>query len=90
MQHSVRAYGRLDEVIVMYLRLRELRKDKALSQRKLAEILGMSQGQYSKYETGENVPTEMLVKLADFYQTSMDYILERTNNPTPPKPAGRI
>ena len=74
----------------MYSRLRDLRKDKDLSQRKLAEILGMSQGGYARYEKGENVPLDVLVKLADFYQTSVDYILGRTNNPMPPKPARRL
>lgn len=73
----------------MYPRLRHLREDKDLSQVKIAEIIGMSQTGYSKYETGENdIPTQILIKLADFYQTSIDYILGRTDDPTPPKPAG--
>jgi transcriptional regulator with XRE-family HTH domain len=43
-------------------------------------MLGMSQTGYSKYETGENdIPTQVLIKLADFYQTSIDYLLGRTN-----------
>ena len=64
----------------MYKRIRELREDKDISQVKLAEILGMSQTGYSKYETGENdIPTHILIKLADFYETSIDYILGRTN-----------
>lgn len=69
----------------MYNRLRDLREDKDMNQTELAKILGMSQTGYSKYETGENdIPTEILIKLADFYDTSTDYILGRTNNPTPP------
>lgn len=45
-------------------------------------MLGMSQTGYSKYETGENdIPTQVLIKLADFYQTSIDYLLGRTNQP---------
>jgi len=64
----------------MYRRIRDLREDQDLTQRELAEILGMSQTGYSKYETGENdVPTHILIKLADFYKTSTDYILERTD-----------
>jgi transcriptional regulator with XRE-family HTH domain len=68
----------------MYSRLRDLREDKDLSQKELAQILGMSQTGYSKYETGENdVPTQILMKLADFYHTSVDYILGRTNQTKP-------
>lgn len=64
----------------MYQRIRDLREDLDLSQKKIAEILGMSQTGYSKYETGENdIPTHVLIKLADFYGTSVDYILGRTN-----------
>ena len=64
----------------MYPRIRELREDKDISQTKLAKILGMSQTGYSKYETGENdIPTTILIKLADFYETTVDYILGRTD-----------
>ena len=60
-------------------RLRELREDADLSQTKLAKIIGMSQTGYSKYETGENdIPTAVLLKLADMYGTSVDYLLGRT------------
>lgn len=63
----------------MYSRIRDLREDKDLTQKQLAEILGMSQTGYSKYETGENdIPTHILIKLADFYGTTTDYILGRT------------
>lgn len=64
----------------MYPRLRDLREDSDLTQKQLADILGMSQTGYSKYETGENdIPTHILIKLADFYHTSTDFILGRTN-----------
>lgn len=64
----------------MYPRLRDLREDKDLSQKQIAQLLDMSQTGYSKYETGENdIPTQILIKLADFYNTSVDYILGRTN-----------
>ena len=64
----------------MYKRIRDLREDRDLSQTEIGGILGMSQTGYSKYETGENdVPTSILIKLADFHETSVDYILGRTN-----------
>ena len=66
----------------MYSRLRGLREDKDMNQTQLAKILGMSQTGYSKYETGENdIPTAILIKLARFYNTSIDYLLGETNNP---------
>ena len=65
----------------MYKRLRDLREDKDLNQTQVAKFLGMSQTGYSKYETGENdMPTSILIKLADFYDVSIDYLLEQTNN----------
>lgn len=66
----------------MYRRLRDLREDKDMSQTQLAKILGMSQTGYSKYETGENdIPTTILIKLARFHNTSIDYLLGETENP---------
>ncbi len=57
-------------------RLRDLREDADLNQTQVARFLGMSQTGYSKYETGENdIPTQVLIKLAAFYKTSTDYIL---------------
>lgn len=65
----------------MYKRLRELREDNDLNQTQLAKKIGMSQTGYSKYETGENdVPTNILIKLARLYNTSIDYILGETDN----------
>ena len=67
----------------MYPRIKDLREDKDLNQTRVAKILGMSQTGYSKYETGENdIPTDILIKLARFYDTSIDYLLGETNNPT--------
>ena len=64
----------------MYRRLRDLREIHNLSQTKIAQMLGMSQTGYSKYETGENdIPTAVLIKLANFYQTTTDYLLGRTD-----------
>ena len=64
----------------MYQRIRDLREDRDLTQKKIADYLGMSQTGYSKYEVGENdIPTAILIKLADFYEVSVDYLLGRTN-----------
>lgn len=68
----------------MYKRIRDLREDHDLTQTQIAKILGMSQTGYSKYETGENdIPTAILIQLAEYYQTSVDYLLGRTNNKKP-------
>ena len=64
----------------MYQRIRDLREDHDLSQTEIAKMLNMSQSGYSKYETGENdIPTAVLITLAQFYQTSVDYLLGLTN-----------
>lgn len=65
---------------IMYLpRLRDLREDKDLKQKDIAEMLGIKQTVYSRYERGfQNLPLEFLVMLADFYDTTTDYILGRT------------
>ena len=64
----------------MYRRIRDLREDADLTQTQAAKHLGMSQTGYSKYETGENdVPTQILIRLADLYGTSVDYLLGRTD-----------
>lgn len=64
----------------MYQRIRDLREDRDLTQTQVARHLGMSQTGYSKYETGENdIPTAILIKLALFYNTSIDYLLGQTN-----------
>lgn len=68
----------------MYPRIRALREDRDLNQTKVAKMLGMSQTGYSKYETGENdIPTQVLIKLARFYQTSVDYLLGLTDTTKP-------
>ena len=64
----------------MYGRLRDLREDKDLNQTQVAKIIGMSQTGYSKYETGENdIPTAILIKLAEIYGVSIDYLLGVVN-----------
>ena len=70
----------------MYRRLRDFREDHDLTQTEIAKMLGMSQTGYSKYETGENdIPTDVLIKLAKFYNTSIDYLLGQTDNKRRPK-----
>lgn len=65
---------------MLYRRIRDLREDKALTQREVGEILMYSQRVYSNYERGElDIPTEILIKLADFHNVSVDYILNRTD-----------
>ena len=69
-----------------YRRLRELREDHDLTQSQLAARLGMKQPQYFRYEQGyRDLPTDILIRLADLYDTSADYLLERTNDPAPPR-----
>ena len=71
----------------MYSRIRDLREDAELSQVKMAKILGMSQTGYSKYETGENdIPTAILIALAQFHKTSVDYLVGLTGERAPYRP----
>lgn len=65
-----------------FQRLKDLREDKDLKQVQIAELLGIQQTVYSRYERGfQNIPIEHLIFLADFYDVSTDYILGRTDNP---------
>ena len=69
-----------------YKRLRDLREDNDMTQQQVAEYLKMKQPQYSRYEKGyRDIPSDVLIALADLYNTSTDYILERTNNLKPIK-----
>lgn len=69
-------------MIVVYPRIRDLREDHDLNQTEIAKYLGMSQTGYSKYEVGTNdIPTQILIKLARFYHVSVDYLLGETDNP---------
>ena len=73
------SYSRGD---MMYQRIRDLREDADLKQREVAEILNCSQRVYSNYELGQrDIPTDVLIRLANFYQVSTDYLLGLTNNP---------
>ncbi|MBS4960304.1 MAG: helix-turn-helix transcriptional regulator [Clostridiales bacterium] len=65
----------------MYDRIRALREDHDMTQKQMAKILNISQRAYSHYETGErSIPVEILSEIADFYKTSVDYLINRTNN----------
>ena len=75
----------------MYIRLRELREDNDLLQRDIAAYLQCTQVCYSRYESGQrDIPTETLIKLAKFYNTSVDYLLGITDEPTPYAKSTRI
>ena len=68
----------------MYQRIRDLREDRDLRQKDLAAYLNCSQVCYSHYEIGNrDIPTEVLILLARFYNTSTDYLLGLTDNPKP-------
>ena len=71
-------------VMNMNLRIRDLREDRDLKQRQIAEYLLCDQSLYSKYERGERpLPLDLAEKLADFYSVSVDYLLGRTDVKTP-------
>lgn len=65
-----------------YQRIRDLREDRDWTQTDIARKLNMTQAGYSKYERGErDIPTEILIKLAEIYNTSIDYLLGQTQDP---------
>lgn len=64
------------------MRLKDLREDNDVKQKELAEYLNIKQNTYSQYENGKReIPLDTLCKLADYYNTSIDYLIGRTNNP---------
>lgn len=68
----------------MFNRIKDLREDKDLFQKDLANVLNVTQAQYSRIETNENqLSYDGLIKLANFYNTSIDYILGITNEKKP-------
>ena len=70
--------------IFKYPRLRDLREDKNLTQKAVADYLMVKPNTYSRYETGaHNIPLDALGKLADFHNTSVDYLMGRTDDPKP-------
>jgi len=66
-----------------FKRLRDMREDHDLKQTKIAEMLGITQTVYSRYERGlRTIPIDLLIRLSEFYQVSCDYLLGLTDNPT--------
>ncbi len=66
----------------MFKRLRDMREDRDLTQAQMAALLNIHQTTYSDYELGNlNVPIEVFIKLADFYDTSIDFLAGVTDNP---------
>ena len=67
-----------------YERIRNLREEQDLTQAYIGKVLNVTQKSYSRYENGDRaIPIELLSKLADFYDTSVDYLINRTNIKTP-------
>ncbi len=67
---------------MQFKNLKSLREDKDIKQKEIAQYLNVSQNTYSQYETGViSLTAEVLIKLADYYGVSIDYLLDRTNNP---------
>ena len=67
---------------MQFKNLREIREDKDIKQKDIAKYLNVSQNTYSQYETGViSLTAEILIKLADYYNVSVDYLLDRTKNP---------
>ena len=65
-------------------RIRDMREDKDITQAKMAELLNVHQTTYSDYELGNlNIPVPILIKLADLFETSIDYLVERTDEIKP-------
>ncbi|MGN1342293.1 MAG: helix-turn-helix domain-containing protein [Bacilli bacterium] len=60
-------------------RIKSLREEKNITQEQISKILNVSQRTYSYYENGRDIPIEILIKLADFYKVSIDYLLNRTD-----------
>ena len=68
----------------MYPRIRDLREDRDLTQKQVGEAIGVSQRTYAYYESGQRmIPPQALSALAEFYHTSVDYLLGHTDQKTP-------
>ena len=67
---------------MQFKNLRGIREDRDIRQKEISQYLNVSQNTYSQYETGViSLTAEVLIKLADYYNVSIDYLLDRTNNP---------
>ena len=75
-------HNNYEVIIVQFRNLRGIREDRDIKQKDIAKYLSVSQNTYSQYETGViSLTAEILIKLADYYKVSIDYLLDRTNNP---------
>ena len=75
-------HNNYEVIIVQFKNLRGIREDKDIKQKDIAKYLNVSQNTYSQYETGViSLTAEVLIKLADYYNVSIDYLLDRTDNP---------
>ena len=75
-------HNNYEVIIVQFKNLRAIREDNDIKQKDIAKYLNVSQNTYSQYETGViSLTAEVLIKLADYYKVSIDYLLDRTNNP---------
>ena len=82
--NNVKYYSISESEFIMpyYPRIRNLREDKDITQKRMGEILSCSQRVYSNYERGDiDIPTITLIKIANFHNVSVDYLLNRTDNP---------
>ena len=81
--HKTQYVNNFDVIIVQFKNLRAIREDNDIKQKDIAKYLNVSQNTYSQYETGViSLTAEILIKLADYYDVSIDYLLDRTDNPS--------
>ncbi len=71
--------------ILKYERIRDMRIDRGLTQKEVAKVINVKQNTYSQYEIGvlKNYPLDVVIKLAEFYETSVDYLVGLTDFPVP-------
>ena len=75
---------RMRTEILKYERIRDMRVDRGLTQRQIAELLNVSQNTYSQYEIGvTRYPLDAVIKLAEYYNVSIDYLVGLSDNPEP-------
>lgn len=75
-------HNNLEVIFMVFKNLRSIREDRDIRQKELAKYLNVSQNTYSQYETGViSLTAEVLIKLSDYYDVSIDYLLDRTNDP---------
>ena len=78
-------------IILYFRRIYDLREDHDFTQKKVAEYLGLNPTVYRRYEKGvRDFPIDIILKLADLYRVSTDYLLGRTDVPTPPPPSRKL